>query len=369
MVDCIVVGGGLIGMLSALHLSEAGAEVRLVERGVVGREASWAGGGILSPLYPWRCPRALTVLAQWSQAYYPGLATTLRDRTGVDPEWLQSGLLIIGCSEQQAARSWARKNRYRLEILDAETLHRFEPSLGNTSDCALKLPEIAQIRNPRFMKALKLCLEQNGVHIDEHAAIENIVTRAGRVTGVMTSRETISADKVIVASGAWSAKLLRKFHIELDVVPVRGQMLLFKARPALIKSILLSDDYYLIPRSDGYIIVGSTVEYAGYRKATTDIAYQSLQHHAFQLVPALADFTIEQHWAGLRPGSSTGVPYVSAVPGVAGLYVNTGHFRNGIGIGPASARLLTDIVMQRSPAFDPTPYALTCARSSKASEA
>jgi len=356
--DFIIVGGGLIGMLSALELTAAGAKVRLLERGTIGREASWAGGGILSPLYPWRCSPALTALARWSQDYYPGLADMLLSETGVDSEWIRCGLLVLEDNERKEATRWAKKNRYVLEVLDRKAIHSAEPGLSHIPERALLMPEIAQIRNPELMKALKIYAEKQGIQLDEHTVVEGIKTEEGRVSGVVTRQEEIAGKNVLVASGAWSGKLLREIGVGLDIVPVRGQMLLFNVPPGLVKHIILCDGYYLIPRKDGRVIIGSTVEYVGFDKATTEIAHRELVSRIVELLPALSQHKVEKHWAGLRPGSKSGIPFIGRVPGVEGLYVNAGHFRNGVGIGPASARLLADIVMQRTPCVDPRPYAI-----------
>ncbi|HKJ08222.1 MAG TPA: glycine oxidase ThiO [Gammaproteobacteria bacterium] len=357
--DCLVVGGGLIGMLTARELQSAGLTVRVLDRQSAGREASWAGGGILSPLYPWRYTDPVTELAAWGQEYYPRLAQELAAETGIDPEWVESGLLVLGGEEQVQARTWAQHHGVRLELLDEPGIRRTEPALVETEQAALWLPDVAQIRNPRLMKALHRSLELRGVVVQEDAEVHSVVERDGQVVGVRTGACLLEAERVVVAGGAWTGDLLADLGVPVAVRPVRGQMILFHARPGLVNHIVLSRDRYLIPRRDGRILMGSTVEETGFDKSTTAAARKDLFRAAVQLVPELADYSIERHWAGLRPGTPDGVPYIGEHPRMPGLYVNAGHFRNGVVLGPASARLLADLLLERPPALDPAPFAVS----------
>ena len=160
----------------------------------------------------------------------------------------------------------------------------------------------------------------------------------------------------VCASGAWSGALLEPTGIHLPIDPVRGQMILFKGRPGLLSCITLYKDRYAIPRRDGHVLFGSTLEYTGFNKQTTVEAREDLTRAAFELIPGLADLPIEKHWAGLRPGSPDGIPVVGAHPCIDNLYVNTGHFRNGVVLGLASANLLSDLIFQRQPSIQMDPY-------------
>ncbi|WP_455197011.1 NAD(P)/FAD-dependent oxidoreductase, partial [Kaarinaea lacus] len=163
---------------------------------------------------------------------------------------------------------------------------------------------------------------------------------------------------VTVACGAWSRQLLRDWLSRLDVEPVRGQMILFKAQPALLNTMIMRDSHYLIPRRDGRIIAGSTLEYVGFDKNVTPAARQDLLQKATSLIPELANYPIEHHWAGLRPGTSQQLPIISKHPSLSGLFINTGHFRNGVVTAPASARLCVDQILNTSTTLDPAPYCL-----------
>ncbi len=357
-VDYVVVGGGLIGLLTARELRLAGQGVALIERGDIGREASWAGGGILSPLYPWRYPDSVSALAAWSQRAYPALCATLAAETGIDPEWTQSGLLVLDAAEIVPATAWTRRHDVTLRQCNAATLRNLEPALGTAAADVMLLPDIAQVRNPRLLKALVTSLLQLGVTVETGVDVARVTMHAGRVTGVDTSHGHRPAVNVVIAGGAWSSALIQPLGTLLPVEPVRGQMLLLRGRPGAISHIILAGEQYLIPRRDGRILVGSTLEYVGYDRSTTDEAREALHRFALSCVPELARCPIEAHWAGLRPGSPDGVPFIGAVAQTAGLFINTGHFRNGVVTGPASARLLADIALQRRSAIDPASYAI-----------
>ncbi len=348
-------------MLTARELATAGAHVTLIERGETGRESSWAGGGILSPLYPWRYADSLTALARWSQARYTDLCRELQMASGVDPECLPSGLLILDPEERADALAWAKAHQLRMERIEPADLAELEPALSHTTDGALWLPEIGQVRNPRFARALRRAVEAR-VEVREHEEVSELRVTAGRIQGVRTRQGILEADQVVVCAGAWTATLLAQLGAAPAVEPVRGQMMVFLTQPGQIRHIVLYRDRYIIPRQDGHVLIGSTLEYTGFDKSTTTEAKEQLYRAAGTLFPLLRHSPIEHHWAGLRPGSPNGIPYIGAHPQVEGLFFNAGHFRNGVVTGPASARLVADLMLNRPPILDPTPYALHAQR-------
>lgn len=361
MSDILVIGGGIIGLLTAHQLVEAGAQVTLVEMGETGREASWAGGGILSPLYPWRYPDSVTALVSWSQHDYPRLCLQLHDETGIDPELTHNGMLILDTEERDLAARWAVAHDVHLELLNLEEVRAIEPDLGPHPSHALWLPDVGQVRNPRLTKALRRSIEHRA-RIREQEEVLDLLVEGGRAVGARTRKGVLSADKTVVCTGAWTAKLLEQLGTKPDIQPIRGQMILFYGKPGQIGRIVLYRDRYAIPRRDGRVLFGSTTENVGFDKATSAEVKEELYRAAVELFPLLKRTPIEDHWAGLRPGSPSGIPYIGAYPGVEGLYFNAGHFRNGVVSGPASARLAADLVLGREPVVPPAPYALDACR-------
>lgn len=354
--DCIIIGGGIMGLLTARELSQAGMKVCVLDQAAVGRESSWAGGGILSPLYPWRYAAPVQLLAKWGQQHYPILVDELLSDTGIDPERQVSGLLVLDNAELQVAQNWAANYPTRLELLDKSQISTLAPALGILPEQALWFPELAQVRNPCLLQSLSKDLLQRGVEIREQTQVESLLIYRGKITGVQTSAGKIEASRVVACSGAWTRDLLQDTDFKPEIEPVKGQMLMYKACPELLSQIILSGDRYIIPRKDGRILIGSTLEHTGFDKSTSQLANDDLRQVATRFIPALANYPVERHWAGLRPGTADGIPYIYADEKVAGLYVNSGHFRNGVVLGPASARLTADLILERESIISPDLY-------------
>ncbi|MHB8455656.1 MAG: glycine oxidase ThiO [Acidiferrobacterales bacterium] len=353
-----VIGGGIIGLLSAYELHLAGESVVVLDRQAVGREASWAGGGILSPLYPWRYPEAVEALAHLSQMYYEALASTLKRDSGIDPEWTRSGLLILDEDDSESGLIWCEKHNIVAESVDSRAVSAIEPQVSMRSNRALNLPNVAQIRNPRLLKAVVECLRSAGVEFRENTAVTGFEVRRGVLASILSESGAIPAERCLLAAGPWSAHLLRTTGIDLPLRPVKGQMLALIGSTIPFRHLLLRESCYLIPRRDGRILVGSTQEETGFDRTTNATAREMLFSKAVELVPELGNWKIEHHWAGLRPGSPEGIPYIGQHPEIQGLFVNTGHFRNGIVLAPASAKLVVDLMLGRSSSLDPRQYSL-----------
>lgn len=340
----------------ALHLS--GMEVLLLERGPLGGESSWAGGGIISPLYPWRYQDPVNVLAQHSKTLYPDLVERLRDESGVDCELVNSGLLVVDQDEKEPALTWAKQWSEKIEYITGQkTLLSIEPAIAGGIEKALWMQDVMQVRNPKIIKALRGSFEKLGIAYRENASVQEVLVKSGQVKGVRVGDETLDADRVVVAGGAWSAGLIGAVQ-HVDVEPVKGQMIMFKGEPGLVKRIVLSEGHYIIPRQDGRVLAGSTLERAGFDKTTSESALEELRETACALVPLLSSLPVERQWAGLRPGTENGVPYVCKFDDVAGLYLHAGHYRNGIVLGPASVQLMTALILGEETFCDASPYAI-----------
>ncbi|BAN35930.1 glycine oxidase ThiO [Sulfuricella denitrificans skB26] len=338
--DVLIVGGGVIGLGSALELARGGATVTVMDRRECGGESSWAGGGILSPLLPWDYLPAVTNLTQLSGRLFPEWVERIADLSGIDPEYRVSGMRVLPPFDAERAVQWCAGHNVRLEK-DGDVLW---------------LPDVAQVRNPRLIKALRLALERMGVRIVEQAEVTGIVSTDDRVERLDTTAGSFTAEHYVVAAGAWSKKLLGKQGVQLDIKPVRGQMLLYRAKPGMLQHILLQNGTYLIPRDDGHILVGSTLEDVGFDKATTEEAGAALHARALGMLPQLAQAEFIKHWAGLRPAAPDNVPTIARHPQLENLYLNSGHFRYGVTMAPASAQILTNQLFNREQPLDVSNY-------------
>ncbi len=339
MTDCIIVGGGLIGMLSARELRKQGMDVLVIDKGRLGQESSWAGGGILSPLHPWRYGEEVNELANEGHRDYPELAQELLLESGIDPEYQRCGLLVVDSDESDQAKAWAQQWNMSLQMLNsAPEIQSVLPGVSDQFESGLWMPEIGQLRNPRLVKSVRGSLQALGVRVLENSEVERLDVVNQQIKGVVAQGKTYHSERVLIAGGAWTAKLLKDTGSVPDIEPVKGQMILFRGQPGQLSGMVLCESRYLIPRRDGRILCGSTIEHVGFEKSTPQETREALREVAISLLPSLAALDIEHHWAGLRPGSPQGVPYIGPHNTIHGLFINAGHYRNGVILGLASAR-------------------------------
>lgn len=361
MKDVAIVGGGIMGLLVARELMAAGMTVTLVERGRCAGEASWAGGGIVSPLYPWRYNAAVTALASWAQDYYPGLSAALVDETGIDPELQACGLLMLEADDSEEALQWSKQSGRRMMSVDVDFIHARQPALAKDFSNGLWMPDIANIRNPRLGQALRASLLMSGADLREFSEVCDLALSGCELDGLWVrdssdEEDLLRAGEYVFCAGAWTARLLERTGSVLPIEPVKGQMLLYELPERILEEMVLYQGRYLIPRRDNHLLAGSTLEHSGFDKRTTDEALRSLQASAEQMLPALASVPVKRQWAGLRPGAPDGVPFIGRLPDSANIWVNAGHYRNGLVLAPASARLMADLMTGREPVVPPAPY-------------
>jgi glycine oxidase len=334
----IVVGGGIVGCLTALNLVERGCHVALVERNQVAAqtsgESSWAGAGILFPLLPWMYKDSVNQLAMAGADLYPALCERLLTETGIDPEYIQSGLVIQRQFDEKAALEWCAQFQI--------------PAQQNSN--GLFLPTIAQVRPPNLLQALRQNLLQKGVELLEHTQLEPLTNVDGLnlngIDGWRTNNHVLlKADAFVVTSGAWSFELLKETAARLNIKPMRGQILLYENVAELPKNIIYQNGFYLVPRRDGLLLAGSTLEDVGFDTNTNEMMRQELQQKAEQILPSLKHASVIKHWCGLRPGTPDNLPTIAQHPSIKNLYLNTGHFRYGLTMAPASAVLVAALIL------------------------
>jgi glycine oxidase len=349
--DVIIVGGGVIGLTTAYFLAREGVQVVVCEQGKVGMESSWAGAGILPPSDMVHARKPFDRLRAISGRLFPELSRELRERTGIDNGFTCCGALEFQCESAADEHEWYGTGIVP-ETLERADWSRLEPNLAANLGKALHIPAMAQLRNPRHMQALRsACLKTNKVAIIEDAQVHGFDVEGNRVKGVRTSNEVLSGDTYVVAAGAWTDRLLEPLGCHLRIVPVRGQIALLNPGTTLLRRILVRGAQYLVPRSDGRVLIGSTEEHTGFAKDTTAAGIHGLLALGLQMVPRLAEAPLERTWAGLRPGSPDGLPFIGPTPDLSNLYVAAGHFRAGIQLSPGTAVLLKECILGEAPSM------------------
>ncbi len=352
--NVVIIGAGVAGMSVALALLQRGQRVTILERGGAGGESSWAGGGILSPLLPWEYPEPVTALALRSMAGYGAWLNKIEQLGGVEAEFWRCGMLALDMVAPEQAHAWCVAQGMSATLAaKAPKPLALNPLNIESTIC---LPEVAQVRNPRLVAALRAAIERLGGILHEHYTVTGMRTEAGRVTAIQSATQEWVADSVILATGAWAGIGLLDIKPVPHIRPIRGQMLLFKLAPGVLDTIVYRNGLYLIPRRDGPVLVGSTLEDVGFDKSTDLPTRQRLHAEAAELLPVLGSVQPIQHWSGLRPGSPDNIPIIDRHPDFDNVYVNTGHYRYGVTMAPASAELLVDLMEDNTPALDPAPY-------------
>ena len=351
--NVLIIGAGVSGLSVAIVLLQRGHRVTLLDRGAVGGESSWAGGGILSPLLPWDYAEPVSALALPSMAAYADWVAEIEATSGLDAEFWRCGMLALEVAAPDQALAWCAAHGMTAERGCPESLH-LAPAARKKNP--VWLPAVAQVRNPRLVAALRAAVVKLGGEIHEYCPATGMLAQGGRATAVQTTADTFPVDSVVLTAGAWSGLGLAGLAATPQIRPIRGQMLLFKLQPGVLDTILYRNGLYLIPRRDGHILVGSTLEDAGFDKATDDATRQRLHADATELLPALAKLQPVQHWAGLRPGSPDNIPIIDRHPDFDNVFINTGHFRYGVTMAPASAELVVNLMEGAPPALDPAPY-------------
>lgn len=349
--DVLIIGGGVIGLTTAYDLAREGARVRLVDRSTPGSEASWAGAGIIPPGNPEGAKTTYDRLRAISSRAFPQLSAELRERTGIDNGYrVCGGIEVFEHAGHPAPRLW-REEGIEFKELSAAEQRELEPSARLLGSAAYLLPGMAQVRNPWHLRALVAACQLSGVTIESGKTVAEFRTSGDRIDAAVCEDETtISADRFLISSGAWSEPLLTKLGVRPGVHPVKGQIVLFRAPRSLIRRIIGYDKRYLVPREDGRILVGSTEEpEADFDKRTSEQGTGELCRFATNIVPQLENAEVEKCWAGLRPGSADGLPLLGPVPCWMNMFVATGHYRAGIQLSPGTAQIMADLLSGRTP--------------------
>jgi glycine oxidase len=353
--NVVIVGGGIVGCMTAMELVDRGYQVTIVERNQIASqtsgESSWAGGGIIFPLLPWLYSDAVNVLTSYGAKSYAEICQRLLRETGINTDFDQSGFLLLPKFDTEAAITWCANNQVPVQAVKAAAFG--VQSLSGEE--ALWLPTVSQIRPPYFMQAMRKWLEKNNVTMLEHTELVPLKETQKLNEWQTVDGKTISADQFVVTSGAWSFELLKETSAKLNIKPMRGQILLYKPQKNL-EQMVYREGFYMIPRRDGYLLAGSTLEDVGFDTAVTQEVRNEISAKAEAIMSDLKNQPILKHWSGLRPGTPENLPTISAHPTIENLYLNTGHFRYGLTMAPASAKLVAALMLGEKPMIDATPY-------------
>jgi glycine oxidase len=343
--DVLIIGGGVIGLTAAYFLARDGVKVEVVDKGDLGQEASWAGAGILPPGNPDRAREAVDQLRAHSAALFPLLSSELRDRTGIDNGYVRCGALGFPEEKPSPETAALREEGIRIEPLEEDGILRLEPAVSRGLGPAYHIPDMAQLRNPWHLRALLAGCRLLGVGMRAGCPIDGVQLSGSRLAAVSSPQGPLQAGTFLLATGAWTDSVLAQVGCKLGIRPIRGQIALLNTGTPVFRRVLLCGPRYLVPRTDGRVLVGSTEEDVGFVKHTTASAIAELLSFGCRLVPALADASVERSWAGLRPGSPDGLPFIGPTPGADNLIVAAGHFRAGIGLSPATGMIIKEFIL------------------------
>jgi glycine oxidase len=359
--DVAIIGGGIVGCALAYDLARQGVAVTLYERREIGREASWASAGIISPPGPRHGTRAELSLLAFRR--YPALIAEVQEASGMAVGYVPGGEIDLGTDETattlRETLEWQRAHGMASEWLDEQQLRQREPAVHESFTCGLANIEAGSVVLARMTQALARAAAQHGATIHEHTSVQDILIERGRATALRTFDGEQPVGAVVIAAGAWSRSLGATIDVSIPTLPVRGQMLAIADPPIPIRSVLAGAGGYLVPRADGTVAVGATEEHdAGFDARVTTAGLAELHQLVERIAPSLAQGRFVEAWAGLRPGTEDGELIVGRAPHLDNLWISTGHFRSGALLAPATAQLLADSIVSgqvdgRLAAFDP----------------
>ena len=350
--DVVIVGGGIVGCAIAYELARRGVPCLLLDSRRLGMAATNAAAGILAPLAEFQRPDALVRLGLEGLRRYPAWAARLReDVPDIDVELELTGVLRVAFDEREleelrGGMRYGQQLGVELVALDARMVREVEPRLSERVVGGVFSPDEGHVSNQLFTLAVARAAKKRGARIIEGAPVTGFASSGGRVTAVRTPRGEFACDRLVLAAGPWTRLLAEKLHADVPTFPVRGQMLALGRMVTPIRTVVWGPRGYLVPRANGLVFAGATVEQVGFRIRTTQGGLAQVRRGAFELVPQLRHAREHFSWAGLRPGSPDGLPMLGALPGWENVTVASGHFRNGILLGPLTGELIAQALVE-----------------------
>ncbi|HEX8287175.1 MAG TPA: glycine oxidase ThiO [Pyrinomonadaceae bacterium] len=346
--NVLIIGGGIIGLSIARELKRQGiGRITILERGNIGRESSFAAAGMLAPNAETEKQDKFTEFCTGGLSLYPNFADELLDETGVNIELDRSGTLYLAFTESDSDEikhrcEWQKQAGLQVEHLTAQETRREEPFVSPDVRESLFFPNDWQVENRRLLHALEKYAELNQIKIVENAEIVNLIIENKKIVGAETENEKHYAETVVIATGAWTSLIKAESFTLPQVKPVRGQMISFHTAKRLFNKVIYSPRGYIVPRADGRILVGATVEDVGFDKSVTDIGTELLRETALEISPSLGNLEIYEKWAGLRPYAADGLPILGDFSEAENLFIATAHYRNGILLAPITAKIIAE---------------------------
>jgi glycine oxidase len=355
----LIIGGGIIGGAIAFELARHGLRVRLFDRQQPGLEASWAAAGMLAPTES-RESRPLVPLAKASFDLYPSFVAAIEETSGQSAGFVAGAALDVffgdaAATERDEALQRNREAGVTCEVVEAAQALRLEPHLNPAVRAALLFAREGRVDNRALTEAVLTAASKQGVEICRGQAVEAVEIENGRCTGARTAQGTIAGDCVVIAAGCFSAQICG-VESYAPTRPVRGQMVALRHSELIrVARVIRCEHGYIVPREDGRLVAGSTLEDAGYQKRVTPEGLSQILNAATELVPALSGAAVLETWSGLRPGTPDHLPILGPTD-VSGLLMATGHYRNGILLAPITAQLIREWIVQGKTSVDAASF-------------
>lgn len=356
--SAIIIGGGIIGCSIALELQRAGLQCTVLDKGPLLQEASTAAAGMLGAQVEIHHPGAFYELCRYSQRIYSEWTDELEEISGLSPQYISEGIIRIAYNEEDEQELRSRLSWMKdAEWVDTATIRDLEPRVALGERGGLYFRKDHQIHPVHTAKALEAALHREGCIIRAWTPVFHLIEKNGRVCGVKTAEGELYADHVIIAAGAWSSALTEPYGLPLPLFPVKGQCISVRLQAPIINRTIFTKGCYIVPKMDGSLLIGASQLEAGYDKRTHISVVSDLYARAAELLPELAEAELMSTWAGLRPGTRDELPFIGASSRMPGVIVAAGHYRNGILLAPATAKLVKQMVHGEALDVDVTAFA------------
>lgn len=361
--ETLIIGGGIIGCAIAYELAKSGRRTLVIEKHTLGSQSTRAGAGMLGAQVEMHAPGPMYDLGVQSRALFPALREELIELSGIDMELQTPGIFRVAVDEADRLdllerQRWQTEHGQRAIWFEDEDLRRELGDLVSTQHGALYLPDDHQVRNPQFLLALAASAKRLGTQYLEHTAMTGFLLERGSVVGVKTLDGDIRADQTVLATGAWTGLLANQLELDLPIYPVKGQSFLLDAYSPPTPFTIYTHGCYILPKRNGQIYVGATEEQAGFDRRPVLRSLASLSSRAVELMPSLGGLPFAESLAGLRPGSADGLPFLGQVEGLGGLFVASGHFRNGVLLSAITGKVMAELMNGQELSVDLTPFAV-----------